>query len=234
MAQESHCSPSNVENALYIQPAPSNYVPPDALSTVTYTDTSSVIPNTTFVIQRKPSNQGEINSQWIYDDIIYCDTVVHATNIAQVALLNAVSHSHHLFDYPQDGDITGELPDELNTFHVFDTACIYKVDNFNIHIDLFKIQSKDVHKSQQDLLPVSLFIPIYIQGIPIQQVLTVLFDSGGAISLIYACVISMEVIPTIGNNQIFTTLAGKFHSNQQVLLQEIVLPKFKHTAYTDK
>ena len=61
-----------------------------------------------------------------------------------------------------------------------------------------------------------------------------LFDSGGAFSLIYACVISMEVIPTIGNKQIFTTLAGKFHSNQQVLLQEIVLPKFKYNGYTDK
>ena len=35
------------------------------------------------------------------------------------------------------------------------------------------------------------------------------------------------------NIQIFTTLAGKFHSNQQVLLQEIVLPEFKRTAYID-
>jgi hypothetical protein len=110
---------------------------------VTNTDTSSEIPHTTYVIQHKPSNQGEINSQWIYDDIIYCDKVVHATNIAQVALLNAVYHSCHLFDFPQDGDITGKLPDELNTFHVFDTACIHKDDNFHVHIDLFKIQSKD-------------------------------------------------------------------------------------------
>ena len=60
------------------------------------------------------------------------------TNIAQVAQPSAVSQSHHLFDYPQDGDITGELPDEPNTFHVFDTACIHKVDNFQVHIDLFK------------------------------------------------------------------------------------------------
>ena len=67
---------------LYIQQAPSNNVLPDALSTVTNADTSSVTPNTTYDIQQKPSNQGEINSQWLYDDIIYCDTVVHVTNIA--------------------------------------------------------------------------------------------------------------------------------------------------------
>ena len=80
----------------------------------------------------------------------------------------------------------------------------------------------------------SLFIPKYIQGIPNQLVLMALFDSGGTISLIHACAISMEVIPTIGNNQIFTTWAGEFHSNQQEFLQEIVLPEFKHTAYIDK
>ena len=80
----------------------------------------------------------------------------------------------------------------------------------------------------------SLFIPKYIQGIPNQQVLTALFDSGGTISLIHSRVISTEVIPTIGDSQIFTTLAGEFHSNQQVLLQEIVLPEFKRTAYIDK
>ena len=55
----------------------------------------------------------------------------------------------------------------------------------------------------------------------------------GTISIIHACSISTEVIPTIGNNQIFTRLAGRFHSNQQVLLQEI-LPEFKCTAYIDK
>ena len=61
-----------------------------------------------------------------------------------------------------------------------------------------------------------------------------MFDSGGTILLIHARTISTEVILTIGDNQIFTTLASKFHSNQQVLLQEIVLPEFKHTAYIDK
>ena len=80
----------------------------------------------------------------------------------------------------------------------------------------------------------SLFIPKYIQGIPNQQVLTASFDTGGTISFIHAHAISMEVIPTIGNNQIFITLASKFHFNQQVLLQEIVLPEFKSTAHIDK
>jgi hypothetical protein len=81
-----------------------------------------------------------------------------------VALPSAVSQSHHLFDYPQDGDITGVLPDEPNTFHVFDSACIHKVDSFQVHIDLSKIQSKDLHKFQQDLLPDSLFIPKYLKA----------------------------------------------------------------------
>ena len=81
---------------------------------MTNADIFSVIPNATHVIQQNPSNKGEIDSQWLDDDIIYCDTVAHVTNIAQVALPSAVSHSHHLIDYPQDGDITVELPDDLS------------------------------------------------------------------------------------------------------------------------
>ena len=42
-----------------------------------------------------------------------------------------------------------------------------------------------------------------------------------------------DVKASIGTNQIFTTLASQFQSHQQVLLQNIVLPKFKYTAYID-
>ena len=42
-----------------------------------------------------------------------------------------------------------------------------------------------------------------------------------------------EVKPLIGINQTFTTLAGQFQSNRQVLLHNIVLPEFKRTAYID-
>ena len=58
-----------------------------------------------------------------------------------------------------------------------------------------------------------------------------LFDSGVTITLIHECVLITEVTPLISTNQIFTTLAGEFQSNRQVLRQDIVLPEFKRTAY---
>ena len=38
----------------------------------------------------------------------------------------------------------------------------------------------------------------------------------------------MEVIPTVGPNQIFTTLGGEIHSSQKVLLLEIIYHESKH------
>jgi hypothetical protein len=61
--------------------------------------------------------------------------------------------------------------------------------------------------------------------------LIALFDSGGTITLIHERVLMTGVTPFISTNQIFTTLAGEFQSNKQVLLQDIVLPEFKRTAY---
>ena len=58
-----------------------------------------------------------------------------------------------------------------------------------------------------------------------------LFDSGGTISLTHKHMLSTEVPLLINTNQIFTTLAGEFQSNRQVLLQDIVLPECKCTAY---
>ena len=83
---------------------------------------------------------------------------------------------------------------------------------------------------KQDLLPISLLIPKYIQNIPNHKVLMALFDSGGTITLIHKRVLLTEVTPSISTNQIFTTLAGGFQSNKQVLLQDIVLPEFNCTA----
>ena len=42
-----------------------------------------------------------------------------------------------------------------------------------------------------------------------------------------------NINPIATQNQTFTTLAGKFLSNRQVLLQDIVLPEFKRTAYVN-
>ena len=83
------------------------------------------------------------------------------------------------------------------------------------------------------MLPISIFIPKFIQDIPNHKVLTALFDSGGTVSLIHERILSPNVKPSIGTNQIFTTLAGQFQSNRYVRLQNIVLPEFKRTAYID-
>ena len=40
-----------------------------------------------------------------------------------------------------------------------------------------------------------------------------------------------EVKPIISRTQNFITLAGHFQSNQEVLLQDIVLSELKHMAY---
>ena len=66
---------------------------------------------------------------------------------------------------------------------------------------------------------------------PIIKFLTALFDSGSTISLIHERVLLTEVTPLMSTNQIFTTLAGEFQSNRQVLLQLIVLPELKRTPY---
>ena len=86
---------------------------------------------------------------------------------------------------------------------------------------------------QQDLLPISLLVPKYIQNIPDHKVLTALFDSGGTLSLIHEQILLSNIVPLIGPTQNFTTLAGDFQSNQQVLLEEIVLPEFKYPSYID-
>ena len=61
-----------------------------------------------------------------------------------------------------------------------------------------------------------------------------LFDSKDKISSICACALSTEVILSIGLHQTLTSLAGEFHSNQQVLPQEIILPDFKCNPNIDR
>ena len=114
---------------------------------------------------------------------------------------------------------------------MFDTECIQGVDNLQIYIGIFTNETKCLHNIQQDLLPISILVPKYIQDVPNHKVMIALFDSGGTISLIHECMLSTEVTPSISTNQIFTTLAGEYQSNRQVLLHDIVLPEFMHTAY---
>ena len=152
-----------------------------------------------------------------------------------MALPCANSQSHHfnshLYPYPQDGVKNVHQPNKSNLFYVFDTECIQEVDNSQIYIDIFINQTECLNTIQQDLLPISLLIPKYIQKITNHKVLMALFESGGTITLIHERVLSTEVTPLISTNQIFTTLAGEFQSNKQVLPQDMVLPEFKCMAY---
>ena len=66
---------------LYIQQAPTTNTTTDALSTVTNTDTSSIIPNQEYTITQMNTNRGEINSHELYDDVVFCDTDMRNHNI---------------------------------------------------------------------------------------------------------------------------------------------------------
>ena len=120
---------------------------------------------------------------------------------ANLALPCANPQSHHfnsfLYQYPQDGVINGHQPNKNNTFYVFDTECIQEVDNFQIYIDIFTNQTECLNTSQQDLLPISILIPKYIQNVPNHKVLIALFDSGGTISLIHKHMLLTEVTPSL-------------------------------------
>ena len=81
----------------------------------------------------------------------------------------------------QDGIITEQSLIKNSTHYVFDTECIQEVDNFTINIDIFTTRTECLNTIQQDLLPISIVIPKYIQDVPNQMVFTALFDSGGTI-----------------------------------------------------
>ena len=142
---------------------------------------------------------------------------------------------HHFnlltLQHSQDGIITEQSLIKNYTYYVFDTECIQEVDKFTINIDIFTTQTECLNTIQQDLLPISIMIPKYTQDVTNQKVFTALFDSGGTISLIHEHVLMTNIKTIITKNLTFTTLAGKFQSNRQVLLQDIILPEFKRTAY---
>ena len=242
-----HCQLTSIPT-LYLQQDPATNTSADVLSTVTNTDTSSTIPKQTYIVKPININRGEKNSCELYDNvnfcdtdmkicIINCDTVVLETKSLNSTLLHTDSHSHHFHSlytiFPQDGDQNAVLPYKNNMFYAFDTIYVQEVDNFQICINKLNNQHTDVNIIQQDLLPISLLVPIYIQNIPNHKVLKALFDSGGTISLIHEWILLPNIVPLIGLTQNFTTLAREFQSNRQVLLEKIVLPEFKHTTYID-
>ena len=149
--------------------------------------------------------------------------------------INLYTHHFNLLtlQHSQDEISNEHILDKNNTAFVFDTECIQEVDNFIININMQTNQTECLEMIRQDLLPISILIPKFIQNIPNHKVLTALFDSGGTVSLIHERILSSNVKPSIGTNQIFMTLAGQFQSNLQVHLQNIVLPEFKCTAYID-
>ena len=126
-----------------------------------------------------------------------------------LTLIIIIFHSLN-FTCPQDGDLLKVLPGSQITFYASDIMYIHEVDNFQIYSNVLNYQHIYMNTIQQDLLPVSLLIPKYIQSIPNHKVLTALFDSGGTISLIHKCVLLPDMVPLIGPIQNFTTLAGEF------------------------
>ena len=192
---------------------------------------------------QKP-NRGETHSQWLHNDVVNCEavniedincckTANNKIDIARLALIKIKSHHFDLlhFQNSQVENIIEQLLEKKKMVYVFDAKCIQEIDNVKVYIDIYLTQTESLKTLQQDLLPISLFIPKYIQSIPNYKALTALFDSGGTISLIHRQVILTEVKPIISTTQNFTTLAGDFQSNRQVLLKDIVLPEFKRTAY---
>ena len=149
----------------------------DVLSTVTNTDTSSIILKQAYIVKPMNTNRGEKNSRELYNDVVFCDTdmkihiincdtVVRETKSLNTTLLHTDSHSHHFHSihttFPQDGDQNGVLPDKNITFYAFDTLYVHEVDNFQIYINKLNNQYTDVNIIQQDLLPISLLVPKYI------------------------------------------------------------------------
>ena len=121
------------------------------------------------------NNRGEKNSIPLYgnvlcckavyiNDIHCCETATDAKNVNNLTLPFANSHTHHFNShfYPQYGVIKGHQPNKNNTFNVFDTECIQEVDNFQIYIDILTTETKCLHTIQQDLLPISVLIPMYM------------------------------------------------------------------------
>ena len=229
---------------LYIEQAPES-TSPEALSTVTNTNNSKKSNKQTYVLKhfKNQPNRGEKNSQWLHDDVVNCEavniedincckTANNKINIARLALTNTKSHHFDLihFQNSQVENITKQLLEKKNTVYVFDAECIQEVDNFKVYIDIYITQTECLKTLKQDLLPISLLIPKYIQNVPNYKALMALFDSGGTISLIHERVLLTEVKPIISTTQNFTTLAGDFQLNRQVLLKDIVLPEFKRTA----
>ena len=81
------------------------------LSTVTNIDTSSVVPIQTYVVNPMNNIRGEKNSQRVYNDAVYfetvyindihyCETAADAKNVANLALPCASSCHFNSYLYP--------------------------------------------------------------------------------------------------------------------------------------
>ena len=77
----------------------------------------------------------------------------------------------------------------------------------------------------QDLLPVSILIPQFIQFTENTVALRALFDSGGTVTLVHAQVLTNNVISTQSNTQTFTTITKQFESKQRVQLKKNYTPR---------
>ena len=153
------------------------------------------------------------------------------------------THHHHIdaLSLPQDGIISNTIQSQMaispiRTYSYFtilnpDDHLVH--DNFHISVYMESNTFESTIQLTRDLLPVSIIIPQLIQFTHNTIALRALFDSGRAVTLVHAQVLTNGVVPTQSNIQTFTTIAGQFESKQRVLFQNIVLPEFKRTAKID-
>ena len=78
--------------------------------------------------------------------------------------INLYTHHFNLLtlQHSQDEMSTEQLLIKNNTHYVFDTESIQEVDNFTINTDIFTTQTECLNTIQQDLLPISIVIPKYL------------------------------------------------------------------------
>ena len=119
---------------LYIKQAPTN-APPDALSTVTTTNNSTIGNNQTYFLKHiKKPNRGEKNSRRLYNDVVNCkavyihdihccETAADAINTANLAWPCAQNYSHHFsslkLQHSQDEILTEQMLDKTIAYAYF-------------------------------------------------------------------------------------------------------------------
>ena len=88
--------------------------------------------------------------------------------------------------------------------------------------------------SKKIVVPGTIMIAKWIQGVESKRLLHVLFDSGGLHTLIHKRALPKGAHPTAGGQLILKTASGVLKTNQEVILKDIMLPEFDRTKRIDQ